>query len=565
MNKIFKYILNSFKYTPENNYNFTLSTVDTVDNSNDITPIEDLNQAVFPSIDVNLEYIKSKFNSPTNSDIKIRKFDINVRNKVYRAFIVYIDGMSDSKSINHFILHPLMLKNKANTFDSKEEIVRSSITNNISVKKVKKFDLVDYIYSCLIPLNDTKKITTFRDVIESVNFGECALFVDTIDTCFLSDVKGFEKRNIDNPINEMVIKGSQEAFVESIRTNTSMLRRMVNNENLVIETTQVGTISKTRCAICYMKDIANNSLISEVRNRINNLNIDFIISSGELEGFIKENTKTTLPEMLSTERPDNAASAILEGKIVVIVNGSPISIIMPCTYFDLLSSAEDRNINPKFSNFLKLLRLISSLISCLLPGLYIAITNFHEELIPTSLLFSIISARQSVPISIALEIILMQIAFELIHEAGIRVPGPIGSTMGIVGAIVLGDAAVSANLVSPISIIIVAITALASFATPNFSLQFHFRILRFAFIFLGAFFGFFGISVGLFGYIGLLSSISSFGVPYLSPYIPLTNLNNEGYFLSPIWKREKRQDSLNTKRKYKQAHISMPWKNSQNN
>ena len=562
MNKLLKHIKDSFKYIPNTNYNFTLSSLDTLNNSNTITPIENLTQNIFTSLDVNLEYIKSKFNFSSNSDIKIREFDLNARNKIYKAFIIYIDGMSDSKSINRFILNPLMLKSRANTFTKDDDVVCSAIANNITVKRRKKFNLVDYIYSCLIPLNDTKKVTSFKEVIEAVNFGECALFIDTIDTCFLSDVKGFEKRSIENPINEMVIKGSQEAFVESIRTNTSMIRRMVNNENLVIENAEVGVISKTKCAICYMKDIANNSLISEVRNRINNLSIDYIVSSGELEGFIKENTSSTLPEMLSTERPDNAASALLDGKIVVIVNGSPIAIIMPCTFFDLLSSAEDRNINLKFSNFLKLLRLISSLISVLLPGLYIAITNFHEELIPTPLLFSIISSRQSVPISISLEIILMQIAFELIHEAGIRVPGPIGSTMGIVGALVLGDAAVSANLVSPISIIIVAITALASFAIPNFSLQFHFRILRFAFIILGTFFGFVGISVGVFGYIGILSSCSSFGVPYLSPYIPITFFNNEGYFLSPIWKREKRQDSLNTKRKNKESHISKLWQDS---
>ena len=562
MNKILRYISDSFKYIPTENYNFTLSTVDTVNNENNITPLENLNQSVFPSVDINLEYIKSKFDYPNNSDIKIREFDLTARNKIYKAFIIYIDGMSDSKSINRFILNPLMLKSRANTFNKDEDVVRSSIANNITVKRRKKFNLVDYIYSCLIPLNDTKKVTNFKKVVEAINFGECALFVDTIDTCFLSDVKGFEKRAIENPINEMVIKGSQEAFVESIRTNTSMIRRMVNNENLVIENAEVGVISKTKCAICYMKDIANNSLISEVKNRIKNLSLDYIVSSGELEGLIKENLSTTLPEMLSTERPDNAASALLDGKIVVIVNGSPIAIIMPCTFFDLLSSAEDRNINPKFSNFLKLLRLISSFISVLLPGLYIAITNFHEELIPTPLLFSIISSRQSVPISIPLEIILMQIAFELIHEAGIRVPGPIGSTMGIVGALVLGDAAVSANLVSPISIIIVAITALASFAIPNFSLQFHFRILRFAFIILGTFFGFVGISIGLFGYIGILSSCSSFGVPYLAPYVPVTFFNNEGYFLSPIWKREKRQDSLNTKRKFKEAHISKVWRNN---
>ena len=559
-NNFFKYLIDTFKFSPQKDYEFELSVNDTQNNSNSITPLENLKQKVFPSIDVNLEYIKVKYNSLINSDIKIREFDLTARNKVYKAFIVYIDGMSDSKSINRFILHPLMLKSRANTFDSSQEVVSTAVANNITIKRVKKFNLVDYIYSCLIPLNDTKKTTNFEDIINAINFGECALFVDTIDTCFISDVKGFEKRSIDTPSNEVVIRGSQEAFIESIRTNTSMIRRMVNNENLVIENSTVGTVSKTKCAICYIKDIANNNLVSEVKYRINNLDIDYIISSGQLEELIKENSKSSIPETLSTERPDTASTALLEGKVVVIVNGSPTAIIMPCTFFDFLTSPEDKNLNSNLANFLKLLRLLASLISILLPGLYIAITNFHEELIPTELLFSIISSRQSVPISIELEIILMVIIFELIHEAGIRVPSPIGPTMSIVGALVLGEAAVSANIVSPISIIIVAITGLASFSTPNFLLEFHFRLLRFAFIFLGALLGFLGISIGLFIYFSVLSSLHSFGVPYLSPYIPATKTNNNGFFVSHIWKQEQRQDALNTKRKNKEADISMVWK-----
>ena len=559
-NNFFKYLIDTFKFSPQKDYEFELSVNDTQNNFNSITPLENLKQKVFPSIDVNLEYIKVKYNSLINSDIKIREFDLTARNKVYKAFIVYIDGMSDSKSINRFILHPLMLKSRANTFDSSQEVVSTAVANNITIKRVKKFNLVDYIYSCLIPLNDTKKTTTFEDIINAINFGECALFVDTIDTCFISDVKGFEKRSINTPSNEVVIRGSQEAFIESIRTNTSMIRIMVNNENLVIENSTVGTVSKTKCAICYIKDIANNNLVSEVKYRINNLDIDYIISSGQLEELIKENSKSSIPETLSTERPDTASTALLEGKVVAIVNGSPTAIIMPCTFFDFLTSPEDKNLNSNLANFLKLLRLLASLISILLPGLYIAITNFHEELIPTELLFSIISSRQSVPISIELEIILMVIIFELIHEAGIRVPSPIGPTMSIVGALVLGEAAVSANIVSPISIIIVAITGLASFSTPNFLLEFHFRLLRFAFIFLGALLGFLGISIGLFIYFSVLSSLHSFGVPYLSPYIPATKTNNNGFFVSHIWKQEQRQDALNTKRKNKEADISMVWK-----
>lgn len=560
MNKIFSNIINSFKYEPENKYTFDLPPSDSPYENNQIKPLEKTKENIFPSSEVNLEYIKVKFNSLINSDIKIREFDLTARNKVYKAFILYIDGMSDTKLINRFILNPLMLKSRANTNTAPEEVVSSAIANNITVKKVRKFDLVDYIYSCLIPHNDLKKIKAFEDVITAVNAGNCALFIDTIDTCFVCDVKGYEKRSIDTPRNEIVIRGSQEAFVENIRTNTTMLRRLVNNENLIIEDTSVGTISKTKIAICYLKDVANEDLVAEVKYRLNNLDIDYIIASGGLEDLLKQNSHSSVPELLTTERPDRAASCVLDGKVVIMVNGTPISLIAPCTFFDLLESVEDQNINYRFANLIKLVRLVACFITVLLPGLYIAITNFHEELIPTELLFSIVSSRQAVPITIELEIILMEIAFELIHEAGIRVPSPISTTMSIVGALVLGDAAVNASIVSPISIIIVAISGLTSFAIPNFSLELHFRLLRFGFIFAGWLFGFLGIAIGIFLYLGLLASYSSFGVPFLSPYVPLSNVGTSGYFFSPYWKREKRSDFLNTKRTNKQNSISMKWK-----
>ena len=560
MNKFLSNIIDSFKYEPENKYEFDLSANDTQNNSNQITPLEDLKQNVYPSVEVNLEYIKVKFNTLINSDIKIREFDLRARDKMYKAFILYIDGMSDTKIINRFILHPLMLKSKANTSASSEEVVSSAVANNITVKRVKKFNLVDYIYSCLIPHNDVQKKNNFEDIISSVSLGYCALFIDTIDTCFICDAKGYEKRNIDTPKNEIVIRGSQEAFVETIRTNTSMLRRLVNNENLIIEDTSVGAISKTKCAVCYLKDVANDDLVAEVKYRINNLDIDYIISSGQLDELIKENSKNSIPETLTTERPDRAANSILDGRVVILINGSPIALIAPCVFFDLLESPEDYNINSKFANLLRIIRVIACFITILLHGLYIAITEFHEELIQTELLFSIISSRQAVPISIELEIILMELAFELIHEAGLRVPSPISSTMSIVGALVLGEAAVSANIVSPISIIIIAITGLSSFAIPNSSLELHFRLLRFIFIVLGAAFGFLGISLGLFLYLTLLANYSSFGVPYLSPYVPLTKVNNNGFFLPPLWRREKRSDALNTKRRNKEANYSMKWK-----
>ena len=245
---------------------------------------------------------------------------------------------------------------------------------------------------------------------------------------------------------------------------------------------------------------------------------------------------------------------------MVLINGNPYALIMPATLIDFISSPEDSNLKFQFGNFLKFLRLLAIGITLLLPGIYVAIADFHQELLPTELLFSLLASRENVPFPIIFEILVMEISFELIREAGLRVPSPIGPTIGIVGALVLGQAAVSASIVSPILIIIVAITAIASFAIPDFSFGFHLRLMRFIFIILGYVAGFFGIGIGLFIYVCILTSLKSFGVPFMAPYTPVTNIEQNGYFLDPVWKREKRADYLDTKKVDSQEHISMKWK-----
>lgn len=390
--------------------------------------------------------------------------------------------------------------------------------------------------------------------------GNCVLFIDTLDQAFDIEVKGFKQRNIDTPNNEVVIKGPNEAFVENIRTNTSILRRIVNNENLIIENIEVGKITKTKCAVCYIQDFTNQDLINEVKYRLNNLDIDSLFSAGELEQFICDSNIFGIPQTMATERPDKAAKYLLKGRVIVIVNGTPYGIIMPSILIDFLSSSEDTNLKPNFSNFLRILRVISSFLTLLLPGLYIAVTSFHQEILPTSLMFSILGSRENVPFPIIVEILLMEFSFELIREAGLRVPSPIGPTIGIVGALVLGQAAVSAGIVSPILIIIVAITGIASFAIPDFTFGFHLRYFRFAFILLGFMAGFLGISLGLFVYISALCSIHSFGVPYTTPFAPVTDSKGNGYLLPPIWKREFRPPYMSTEKPKEQDSISMKWK-----
>lgn len=440
---------------------------------------------IFSSLAVNLEYIKVKYNALINSDIIIREFTLTARNRHYKATLLFIDGMVDSQLINNNVLQPLMLRNRANIFDGDEnQIVSEGVANNITVKRVKKFNLETYIMDSLLPQNTVEQVSTFSDAFSGVNMGNCLLFVDTLPIAFDIDVKGFKQREINTPNNEIIIQGPQEAFVENLRTNTSLLRRLVNNENLVIENISVGKLSKTKCTVCYMKNIANSDLVAEVKYRMNNLEIDSLLSSGELEQLIQEDHQSSIPQILMTERPDKATKYLYGGRVVVIVNGNPYVLIMPVTLIDFIASPEDTNLKFQFANFLKFLRLLAIGITLLLPALYVAITDFHQELLPTELLFSILASRENVPFPIIFEILLMEISFELIREAGIRVPSPVSATIGIVGGLVIGQAAVSAGIVSPILIIIIAITAISSFAIPDFSFGFHLRLMRFIFILL---------------------------------------------------------------------------------
>ena len=414
-----------YKEPPKTN-TFTLSNNDnsiSIDSLDKVKKIDDNKKIIYEALSVNLDYIKMKYNTLINSDIKIREFKLSIKGKNYNAFLLFIDGMINSESINNFILKPIMEKNN----DYKKDCP-TVITNNISVRKIKKFNLEDYITSTLVPQNTMTKVNTFEKVFDSVNTGNCALFIDTLPISFVIDVKGFETRSISEPKNEIVVRGSQESFVEKLRTNTSIMRRLVNNENLIIENVVAGKVSKTNIAICYMENISNENLVNEVKYRITNLAVDSILSSGQLEQLIEDNN-SLFPEIIATQRPDKAVNHLLEGRVIIIVNGSPYVLIVPGVFIDFLSSPEDINLKHHYSNLLKIVRIIAFVITLFLPGFYVAISNYHTELLPTELLFTIAAARNTVPFPVIFEILLMEFSFELIREAGLRVPSPIGPTI----------------------------------------------------------------------------------------------------------------------------------------
>ncbi len=490
-------------------------------------------------IEVVKEYMKGIYNIPTNGDIIIREFCVILGDTAKDAFAIFFDGMVDRKLINDNILQPLM------------------ILVNIQ-KNTEEKSGADYIKKRLLPQNQLKEEEFYEDVIEAVNFGSCGIFVNGCEKCFVADVKGWEHRNVEKSNNEIVLRGPQEGFNEILRVNTALIRKILVDEKLIVEDIKIGKRGKKACSMLYISDIANESLVSEVRRRLNNIKVDYLIDAGELEQLIEDSSFLGMPQMLATERPDRTAYALTEGRVAVLVNGSPQSLIMPNTILSMMSSVEDEYLRFPYSNFIKIIRILAILIALLLPGLYIATTNFHPEMIPSSLLIAIEASREKVPFPTIVEILTMEISFELIREAGVRIPGPIGPTLGIIGALILGQAAVAANIVSPILIIIVAVTGIGSFAVPNFNVAFGLRILKFVYIIMGATAGFLGILTAAFIHLLLIAGAKSFGVPFMSPAGPATA--DKSYFKGTYWQDERRPDYLNTKADIKQENISRRWK-----
>jgi spore germination protein KA len=500
-----------------------------------------LKSKISGDIELNKKFMKTAYDIPKNSDMLYREFNITVKDKKLKAFMVFIDGMTDRKVISDNILQPLML------------------LSNIDIKEDIK-DNGEYIFNRLLPYNQLKTVDNYKDVVSNINFGGCAIFIEGIKYVYMADTKFWEHRTVGSPKTETVIRGSQESFNEQIRANTALLRKILKDKELIVRNESVGKRSNTPCAVMYIKDIANESLVHEVLKRIKSIKVDFIFDSGELEQLIEDRTFLAAPQIFATERPDKVAAMLAQGNVAVVLDGSPFVLVMPATVTEFLHTTEDTNIRFPYVNFIRIIRIIGVIVAFLLPGLYIAITNFHQEMIPTNLLFAIGASRENVPFPSVVEILIMEFSFELIREAGIRVPGAIGPTIGIVGGLILGQAAVTANLVSPIMIIIVAITALGSFSIPSFSMSFSIRVIRFGFIILGATAGFLGIALGLVLNSLILASSKSFGVPFLVPFGPVTNdWYADKLTRKPIWMQEQRPDYLNPKDIKSQPKVSRGW------
>ena len=451
--------MNFFNFIPPNKtYPFKIKSAPKSKNT-----AFDKSATISTNLKENLEIIKKLTHSDISSDIIYRNFIITINKQEYYAFIVFYDGLSDSNLIDEFILRPLM-----NTYEYNNQNIKDCISNYI------------------LEQNQLKELSTWDKILGSLVAGNCLIFIDTLNIAFNCDTKKLPVRSINKSENEMSVNGPTEAFVEALRPNTALIRKFVKDENLVFEDIPVGKCGKTICSVAYISNITNDSLISEVKRRISSIEVDYILDSGELVQFIEDKTYISEPLILSTERPDRVALHLTEGRVAILVSGSPNALVVPAVLDDFMHTNEDNYIRYPYSAYIRLFRIPALLLSILLPGLYIAVVTFHQEMIPTDLLFAIAAAREQVPLPMLLELLLMEIAFDIIREASIRTPSPMGQTLGIVGTLILGQAIVSANIVSPILIIIVAMTGISSFAVANYALSYSFRILRFLYIILGA-------------------------------------------------------------------------------
>lgn len=485
-----------------------------------------------------LNTLKKEFSYKISGDVKLREFTLRINSQDVDAALFYIDGLIDKSLLNNFILMPMMVH-------SREMDLKS----------------VSDVYNVLLPQSEATEEDNVETLSYNLNFGSAVLLVNGVQKAISIDVKGWKSKPIGEPQSEKVIRGPNDAFNEQIRSNTALIRRLIRNKNLIIEEKKVGLISQTPCSVIYMKNIADDKLVQEVLRRVENIEIDYIMTSAELEMYIEEKTYSAIPQLLSTERPDRTAKAILDGKVAVLVDGSPYALLMPATFYELNESTEDAYLRYPYANMMRIVRALAFFFSMLLPGLYIAVMNFHNELLPTNLLIAIIAAKEEVPFPGFIELVFMEIALEIIREAGVRVPTPSGSTLSIVGALILGQAAVEASIVSPVVIIVVSLAAIGSFATPNYYLGLSARVMKFVYIVLGGFAGLLGISAGLFIHALLWVHTYSFGVPMFAPFAPRTSRGGfAGIFINPVWKRETRPDYQNPKRKYKEAKISRKWK-----
>ena len=387
------------------------------------------------------------------------------------------------------------------------------------LRTIEKEKIYDVLSQNALGISDATFFSTIEEAADGLLTGETILFVDGFAQAVKIPDDGYPRMSLSEADSEKVIRGSNEGFSDSVKQNAALIRKRVRSPKVKVKQLKTGIRSNTNVYLVYMDDLVYPGLLKEIERRMDGFEIDGVLDSGVIEQLTEEKWYSPFPQFQTTERPDRAAMSILEGRVILLVDNSPVALILPTDYNSFIRTSDDYYNRFEIASFGRMLRYVASFFAMTLPGLYLAVTNFHTQILPTTLLLSFADARRGVPFPAVIEVLIMEISFELLREAGVRLPGAMGNTIGIVGGLIIGQAAVEANLVSPIVVIVISFTALCSFAIPNEEFATAFRVLKFFFIALCAWLGFFGMLAGLLAVLIHLSHLKSFGIPYLMPFV----------------------------------------------
>lgn len=469
----------------------------------------------------NLSYVQNTLGS--SGDIKIHRFRIG-KSRECSAALLFVDGLINQKVISDEIMYPLL-----------------SMEYTIPSSRQEGKDRMNQLQQKILCSGDTQVLLKLSQVVAGILSGDAVLLVEDCCVGLSVSAKGWEKRGVSEPETESVVRGPREGFTENFRTNTSLLRRKIKSPSLRMEQLTIGRKTLTNVCICYLDGVAQDEVVNEVRDRLNRLDIDSVLDAGYLEEYIEDAPFSLFPTVGYTEKPDVAAAKILEGRVAIITDGSPFVLTAPMLFVEAFQSAEDYYIRPLFASTMRLLRYVAYFISVFFPAIYIALTTFHQELIPTTLLLTIASAREGTPFPAFFEALIMIFSFEILREAGLRLPRPVGQAVSIVGALIMGDAAVSAGLVGAPMVITIALTTVAGFVVPeqNDSMS----LLRIIAMIFAAALGGYGICLCFLGILVHLGALSSFGVTYFNG-LSISRDWQDSIVRMPLWAMTKRPTRL---------------------
>ncbi len=455
--------------------------------------------------------------------------------------IIYINGLASKDIIDRDVLHPLMLHIKENLKD--------------------KPNIMEYISKKYITMSNTKIEKDINNILSSLKRGQTALLLENSDEAIIIDTSSGDYRSISEPTNESSIRGSREGFIEKLETNTSIIKRRIRDENLVIENMVLGRRTQRDLAIIYIDNIVDKNVLQELKYKLSSIDVDSVSLMGYIQQYIENDAYSIFPQSRTTERPDIVEGNLMEGRIAVMLEGTPMVLLTPSIFIEFFQAIEDYTQRTIVSSFTRILRALSVIIVITFPSIYLTLIKFNAELIPIKFVNTIIQSRSNIPLTPFMEILSMEIIVEFLREGGLRLPPKVNQTLSVVGGIIIGQAAIKAGIVSSSTLLIIGISIIAAFLTPNYDMSLAVRFIRFPMLILSNYLGLLGLTAGFFFLLVHICSLESLGVPYFS-------FHNEEYkdifIRSPLWTMNKRPDSIPNNNPIRQTDFRKKFRRKKN-